>query len=150
MRCTCLRGASADLEDIKRAFEAKRWEQVVEEAKSLSGSSLEADYYLGIALARLERWKEARAALLNGQNLQPNDARFPIELAGVAFKQKRYSEAERWLRRGLHLNPRDSYAEDFLATIYFLQGNLEAALKYWNRAGKPLIVNVRPEPGLRV
>lgn len=150
LRCACLLGAPADLEDIKKAFEAKRWEQVVEEAKSLPGSSPDADYYLGIALARLERWKEARAVLLNGQRLQPDDARFPIELAGVAFKQKRYSEAERWLRRGLRLNPRDSYAEDFLATIYFLQGNLEAALKYWNRAGKPVIANVRPVPALRV
>jgi tetratricopeptide (TPR) repeat protein len=148
--CACLRGAPADVEDIKRAFEARRWEQVVEAAKSLSGASPEADYYLGIALARLERWEEASAALLDGQNLQPNDARFPIELAGVAFKQKRYSEATRWLRRGLRLNPRDPYAQDFLASIYFLQGNLEAALKYWNRAGKPLIVNVRPQPGLRV
>ena len=61
LRCACLLGAPADLEDIKKAFEAKRWEQVVEEAKSLPGSSPDADYYLGIALARLERWKEARA-----------------------------------------------------------------------------------------
>ena len=28
-----------------------------------------------------------------GQRLAPNDKRFPIELAGVAFKQKKYGEA---------------------------------------------------------
>ena len=94
LRCACLLGAPADLEDIKKAFEAKRWEQVVEEAKSLPGSSPDADYYLGIALARLERWKEARAVLLNGQRLQPDDARF--EIAEFAFYDMRVSPLN-WL-----------------------------------------------------
>ena len=75
---------------------------------------------------------------------------FPIELGGVAFKQKRYAEAARWLREGLQLAPNDAYANDFLATIYFLEGNTEAALKYWNRIAKPHLENVRIEPGLRV
>ena len=32
---------------------------------------------------------------------------FPLELAGVAFKQKRYAVAARHLRRALHLDPSD-------------------------------------------
>ena len=104
----------------------------------------------GVALARLGRWDEARAALLAGHRLRPNDERFLIELGGVAFKQKRYAEAAGWLRRALRLNPGDTYAADFLATIYFLQGNLEAALKYWNRIEKPRIESVRVEPKPRV
>ncbi len=108
------------------------------------------DFYYGIALANLGRWDEARAALLTGQRLSPKDERFPIELGGVAFKQKRYSEAARWLRKGLRLRPTDTYANNFLATIYFLVGNTEAALKYWNRVGKPEIQKVQIEPGLRV
>ena len=82
--------------------------------------------------------------------MQPNDERFPIELGGVAFRERRYSEAARWLRRGLQLRPEDPYANEFLATVYFLNGNLEAALKYWNRIGKPQIENVRTGPDLRV
>ena len=73
-----------------------------------------------------------------------------MELGGVAFKQKHYAEAARWLRRGARLNPGDAYLADFLATVYFLQGNLDAALKYWNRIDKPLIGSVQVEPGLRV
>ena len=46
--------------------------------------------------------------------------------------------------------PDDSYANDFLATVYFLEGNTEAALKYWNRVAKPHIEKMRIEPGLRV
>src|SRR5258707_10764057 len=50
----------------------------------------------------------------------------------------------------MRLDPKDTYANEFIATIYFLEGNLEAALKYWNRTGKPEIVEVRSEPALRV
>ena len=48
------------------------------------------------------------------------------------------------------MNPTDVYATDFLATVYFLQGNLEAALKYWNRIAKPQIENVKLQPGLHM
>ena len=48
-------------------------------------------------------------------------------------------EPGKTLRRALRLAPRDDYTNNFLATIYFLEGNLDAALKYWNRSGKPLL-----------
>lgn len=135
---------------IRQSFDEKRWQQVVEQAQALSGDRAEVDYYYGVALAQLGRWDEARTILLRGLRLRPRDERFPIELGGVAFSQKSYAEAAGWLRRGIRLNPGDTYAADFLATVYFLQGNLEAALKYWNRVGKPQIGSVQVEPGLRV
>jgi hypothetical protein len=118
-------------------------------AASVPDPGAEIDYYHGIALANLGRWEEARVAFLAGNRLAPGDERFPIELGGVAFKQKRYTEAAGWLRRGLRLKPANPYATDFLATIYFLQGNLEAALKYWNQIGKPQVGPLQIEPGLR-
>ncbi|HEV2201991.1 MAG TPA: tetratricopeptide repeat protein [Bryobacteraceae bacterium] len=133
---------------LKQLFEENQWQQVVIEARALPVSEAEVDYYQGVSLAQLGRWDEARSVLLAGQNLKPGDERFPVELGGLAFKQRQYAEAARWLQRALRLNPSDTYAIDFLATIYFLQGNLEAALKYWNRIGKPQIENVRVEPGL--
>src|SRR5207302_4381670 len=54
------------------------------------------------------------------------------------------------LHRALELAPSDSYANDFLGTVYFLQGNLDAALKYWNRVGKPQIAEIRAEPTPRL
>src|SRR4029077_9669720 len=71
---------------------------------------------------------------------------FPIELGGLAFKQKDFSRAKAHLRRALTLDPRDSYTNHFLASIYFLEENLEAALCYWNRIGKPRIEQIRTEP----
>lgn len=135
---------------IKQLFEEKHWGELVGEVESTSARGGEIDFYYGSALAQLGRWDEARAAFLAGRLLRPDDERFLIELGGVAFKQKRYSEAARWLRLGLRLNPNDFYSNDFQATVYFLQGNLEAALKYWNRIGKPQIENVRVEPSLRI
>lgn len=112
--------------------------------------SAEEEYEYGIALAHLEKWPEARQALLRGSRLKPRDKRFPIELAGVAFKQKNSLQAIGYLRRALRLDGKDDYANDFLATLYFLQGNSEAAVKFWNRVGKPQIAALRNEPPLRV
>jgi hypothetical protein len=103
-----------------------------------------------VALAHLGNWKRARDALLRGHHLQPRDKRFAIELAGIDFKQKRYSDAAGWLRRALSLDPDDRYTKDFLGSVYYLNGNLEAALKYWNRVSKPRLAQVRVDPELRV
>ncbi len=130
---------------IERLFQQEQWQDIAK-LPPPAGASPDLYFYYGTALARLERWDEARAAFESGLHANPKDPRFPTELAGVAFKQKRYSEAETWLRRALRLSPDDSYAHDFLATIYFMQGNLEAALKYWNRAGKPMLESVSFEP----
>src|SRR6266508_4542279 len=94
-----------------------------------------------------ERWEEIFRI---GLSQQPGDKRFSLELAGVCFRKKNYAEAAGHLRRALRLDPADTYANDFLAGVYFLQGNVEAALKYWNRVSKPEIEEVRTEPAPRV
>jgi tetratricopeptide (TPR) repeat protein len=136
--------------DIEKLFDQKRWEDVVREVEAHSERNAEIDYRYGLALAQLGRLKESRSALAEGWLLAPADARFPVELAGVAFIQKRYSDAVRLLRLGLRLDPDNPYADDFLATVYFLQGNIEASLKYWNRIDKPFIENVRVSQKLQV
>ena len=68
----------------------ERWREVVQLIEPVSVRSADLDYYFGIALAQLGRWDEARSALQSGRRLQPLDKRFPIELAGVEFKQKNY------------------------------------------------------------
>ena len=124
----------------------QHWQEIVGLIESVPQPSAELDFYYGTALAQLGRWDDAQKAFAAGARLQPGDKRFPLELAGVAFRQKRYPVAVRHLRRALRLDPSDSYGNDFLGTIYFLQGNIEAALKYWNRVGKPQIVEIRGQP----
>jgi tetratricopeptide (TPR) repeat protein len=128
----------------------QRWQEVVDLAEPVQHPSADLDFYYGTALAQLRRWHDAARVFATGARLRPDDKRFPLELAGVAFKQKCYARAARYLRRALHLDPGDSYGNDFLGTVYFLQGNSEAALKYWNRVDKPQIVEVKSEPPPRV
>jgi len=140
-------GLTASAQEL---FEQERWTEVVKLLESAPRPSADLDYYYGVALAHLERWDQARDVLRAGSRLQPRDKRFPVELAGIDFKQKNYGEAKAHLRRALRLDPKDEYANDFLAAVYFLQGNLEAAVKYWNSAGKPAIAALRNEPELRI
>ena len=137
-------------QEMQSLADAQRWTDIVNRLEPLHSRTADMDFYYGSALAHLERWSDAESALLAGSRLAPSDPRFPIELAGIAFRQKNYPRATLRLRRAIRLTPRDAYANDFLATTYFLEGNLEAALKYWNRIGKPEITEIRAEPEPRV
>lgn len=112
--------------------------------------SASADYVRGMAMARQGRWVEARAAFESGAAKAPRDKRFPIELAGVAYRQGSRARAAAHLRRALALDAEDEYANEFLGTIYFLDGNTEAALGHWYRARRPRIEAVRWEPAPRL
>jgi hypothetical protein len=138
------------LDKLRELFAEQRWLEIVQLAETEPARSADTNYYYGTALARLDRWAEARIAFQNGLRQKPGEKRFLIELAGVSFKQKNNAEAVEYLRRALRLDPADAYANDFMASLYFLQGNLEAALMYWNRVSKPHIEEVRIEPSLKV
>jgi tetratricopeptide (TPR) repeat protein len=150
--CSCSRlfaqaGSGAVSADQLRQMAAEqRWQEIVVLVEHLNARTADLDFYYGTALARLQRWNDAEAAFQSGLRLSPRDPRFPIELAGVAFKRKRYPQAARRLRQALKLAPQDVYANDFLGTIYFLEGNLDGSLEYWNRAGKPQIAEVKADP----
>jgi hypothetical protein len=140
--------SSAQIAILQQLFAKQQWQEIVRLSESVPRPSAELDYYYGMALAQLGFWSRASQVLIAGRRLQPADERFPVELAGVAFKQKRYPEAAKWLRCALQLDPDDAYANDFLGSIYYLEENTEAALKYWNRVGKPQIagISLQPEP----
>jgi tetratricopeptide (TPR) repeat protein len=138
------------LSEIKKLYEAGNWEGVARAATESPASTPDLLLYRGLALAHLQRWDEAKAAFAAGRAKSPDDPRFPIELAGIAYREKQFSEAKRDLRRALAMNPKDGYANNFLASFYFQEGNLEAALKYWNRAGKPKLDDLAFEPSLKL
>ncbi len=135
---------------IQQLAAQQRWPDIVHELESVPDKGVDLEFEYGSALAQVGRLNDARTAFLAGQKLAPRDKRFPVELAGVEFKQQHPGAAARYLRHALRIDPADSYANDFLGTIYFIAGNLDAALKYWNRAGKPLIESVQPDHALRI
>ena len=136
---------------VQQLYAGGQWAAAVEAWHSLSESQPAVDYYAGMALARLGRLDEARSAFEAGRRKNPVDKRFAIELAGLAYKRQDFPAAIRDLRQALRLDPDDRYANHFLGTLYFLSQNLDAALQYWNRIGKPRVdaVRVEPEPRIR-
>lgn len=151
----CLAGQTPDapgttVDELKRLAAAQQWQEITRRVGELPARSADADFYNGSALAHLGRYTEADVALQAGEQLAPHDPRFPVERAGVAFEQKRYPQAARLLRRAEQCGAIDSYTNNFLGTVYFLEDNLPAALKYWNRFGKPKVAEVRAIPTPRV
>jgi tetratricopeptide (TPR) repeat protein len=131
---------------FKELSDSQEWQTIIQRAEKDSSPTPDMEFYYGTALAHLKKWDEANQAFLRGQQMRPDDERFPVELAGVAFKQKHYEEAVKNLHRALQLKPNDDYANDFLGTVFFLQGNLEGSLKYWNRVGKPRVSQITYDP----
>jgi tetratricopeptide (TPR) repeat protein len=140
----------ARLPAAQSAFDAGHWEEAAKLARGPVDQSPELDFLAGLALARLEKWDEAKLAFDAGFRKAPGDSRFVVELAGIAYKQKDFRTAKKNLRAALTLNPRDSYSREFLATIYFLEGNLEAALRHWNLVDKPRLRSVAYVPSLKL
>ena len=140
----------ARLGEAQNAFDAGRWDEALRLARGPADQSPDLDFLAGLALARIERWSAARLAFEAGVRKAPNDSRFRVELAGIAYKQKDFRTAKDNLHRALRLNPQDPYSREFLATIYFLEGNLEAALKYWNPEDKPRLGSVAFAPSLQL
>jgi tetratricopeptide (TPR) repeat protein len=143
-------GAPSVEAEIQQRFNEKNWPEVARVAAPISLRSADVNFAYGLALAHMQRWPDARAALLAGHRECPQQERFAVELAGVAFELKHNAEAAKWLREALRVNPHDEYANSFAGTVYLLMGNVSAALKYWNRVQKPFLAEVRFDPQLRV
>ncbi len=135
-----------DLSTVKKMYDAGRWDAVVRAVPESADEPADLELYRGLALAQLQRFPEAEKAFQAGLVRHPRDTRFLEELGGIAYRQKQYSRAKHELRRAVTIDPQDDYANNFLASIYFLEGNLEAALKYWNRVGKPDLSDLTYDP----
>src|SRR6267143_3935076 len=140
----------ARLAGAQKAFDAGHWEEAANLARGPADQSPDLDFLMGLALARQEKWSEAKQSFESGLRKAPRDSQFLVELAGVAYKQKDFPGAKQRLHAALRLAPQDAYAREFLATIYFLEGNLEAALKYWNPLDKPRLGSVAILPPLKL
>jgi hypothetical protein len=135
---------------VRQLYDEGRYKELVALVPASAANPPELNLYRGLALAKLERWPEARAALEAGHANAPREERFLVELAGVDYKTKHYNRAEDELREALELKPDDTYARNFLATIYLLTQNLDAALDNWNKLGKPRITAITMEPTPRL
>ena len=127
---------------VRSLYERGDYAESIRLAETATEPTPDLIFYHGLALSRLERFEEAHATFQIGRLRYPQDKRFPIDLAGVAYRRKHIPAAKSYLRQALRLDPLDSYVNDFLGSLYLLEGNTAAALKFWNRIDKPLIQDV--------
>lgn len=132
--------------DVRTLYRSGNFKEAITLAQSAKTPTADEIYYAGLSYAKLDRLADAAAELRTGKKHFPRDSRFPTELAGLAYRDKNYSVAKRDLHTALRLSPADKYGNDFLASLYLLDANVPAAVKYWNRAGKPLIGRLQFNP----
>src|SRR5258708_15876494 len=116
-------GAGEKLSETKKLYEAGNWDGVVRAVAQSPDTPADSLLYRGLALAHLQRWEEAKAAFAAGRAKAPGDPRFPIELAGIAYREKQFSVAKRDWRLALALKPKYENAKHFLTSIFFQAGN---------------------------
>src|SRR5258708_31110483 len=102
--------AAEKLSEIKTLYEAGNWDGVVRAVAQSPDEPAGLLLYRGLALARLERLEEAKAAFSAGRAKAPGDPRFLIELAGIAYREKQFSAAKRDLRRPLPINATSAHS----------------------------------------
>src|SRR5438552_3267238 len=98
--------------------------------------------YLGIAYTAMKEYQKAEDILKEGNQRYPKDARFPNQLADFYLTNNDREAAKAELERTLVTDANNNYASDLLATINMSEGEVQAALRSWNRSGRPLINDI--------
>ena len=134
---------------LEAGLAASREGRHEEAARLLQSAMAQSETYeglvaLGVAWGRLGRMDEARQALERAVYMQPRRPEALVERGGLRFLAKEYEAAITDFEQALDLGP-DDYTRDMLATSLFLRGRPDAALREWNRLGRPLVQNIRIE-----
>lgn len=88
--------ASADqAAQVKSLYDTGRWEDVVQAVPESPQEPADLELDRGLALAQLGRFDEAERTLEAGHAGHPRDARFLEEMAGIAYRDKRFSRAKK-------------------------------------------------------
>ncbi len=98
--------------------------------------------YLGIAYTDIKEYEKAIDVLKEGSTRFASDARFHNQLANVYRETRDVDKAKDELRSALQVDPHNSEASDLLASIDISEGEVQSALKYWNRSGQPIIDDI--------
>src|SRR5262249_3739636 len=91
--------------------------------------------YLGLAYRQMKEYQKAEDTFDEASKRYPEDARFHNELANLYLENNRIDDAKSELRRALVVDPKNNYASDELATIDMSEGDVQSALRSWNKSG---------------
>ena len=98
--------------------------------------------YLGIAYDHMKEFQKSEDSLKEGARRYPQDSRLHNQLADLYLEYNDREAAKSELERSLVVDPNNNYASDLLATINMSEGEVQAALRSWNRSGRPVINDI--------
>jgi len=104
--------------------------------------SADAYLYLGIAYRNMKEYEKAQELLREGARRYPDDGRFHSELANVFLEINDIEAARSELERTLGVDPDNATASDLLATINMSEGEVQSALRWWNKSGRPVVDDI--------
>jgi len=103
-----------------------------------------ADAYLllGTAYSNMKEFEKAEDILKEGSKRFSNDPRLFNALGDFYLANKDVEAAKAALRQALRVDSKNNYASDLLATIDMSEGEVQSALRSWNKTGRPIIDDI--------
>src|SRR5215467_7909340 len=132
---------------VDEALQAMDRSDNVAAVRILSGAlatnpSAEVYLTLGTVYDRMKDFRREEDILKEGSLRYPQDPRFHNQLADLALENNDREGAKIELHRAMDRDPNNSYASDLLATIDMSEGEVQSALRFWNRSGRPVINDI--------
>jgi hypothetical protein len=97
---------------------------------------------LGTAYRHSRDWQKAEDILEEATERYPEDPRISIELANAYLGAGDVDSAREALQRALRIDPTNVAAADLIAAVELSEGEVQTALRYWNRSGNPIVNEV--------
>jgi tetratricopeptide (TPR) repeat protein len=136
--------APAQVEEARRAVDRGDNIQAVNILSDALVNNPTADIYLelGAVYTRIMEYQRAEDTLKEGTRRYSQDPRFHNQLADLFLENNDREAAKAELRSTLQVDPNNNYASDLLATIDMSEGEVQSALRSWNKGGRPLINDI--------
>jgi tetratricopeptide (TPR) repeat protein len=136
--------AFAQVDEAKQAIEQGEYVRAVNILSTALGDRPTADtyLYLGIAYRHMKEYQKAEDVFNEGSRRYPEEVRFHNELANLFIENNDIEAAKSELRRTLAVDPNNAFASDQLATIDMSEGEVQSALRAWNKSDRPYINDI--------
>jgi tetratricopeptide (TPR) repeat protein len=134
----------AQVDEAREAIDKGEYLRAVNILSDALTSRPTADTYLYLAIAydRIKEFQKAEDTFKEGSRRYPQDSRFHNELANLYLEYNDRDSAKSELKRSLVVDPNNNYASDLLATIDMSEGEVQSALRSWNKSGRPVINDI--------
>jgi tetratricopeptide (TPR) repeat protein len=136
--------AFAQIDEARQAMDRGEYVAAINilTAEVANRPTADAYLYLGMAYANTKEYDKAEKVFKEGDARYSSDPRFNNELAGVYLANDDVDQARSSLNRALQIDPGNNYASDLLATLNMSEGNVQAALRFWNKSNRPVIDDI--------